>query len=215
MPRRKAEALEATEPPAPEPAASWRRLDGLKPWSRNPRRNDAAVPKVARSIIRYGWGRPIVCRAKDSEVVVGHTALRAALSLPELLAKAGTEKVPPRKDWHPEAIRTAEKGLAPVRAVELTQKDARRLALADNKLGEISEWDDELLLEELKLTPEEELVIAGWTKESVMKLELKGSPNEASLDESFGAVIEVSTEAEQVEIIEWAMGKGFKCRALS
>ena len=47
------------------------------PYARNPRRNEAAIAKVAASIKEYGFRQPIVV---DEEMVViaGHTRLQAA-----------------------------------------------------------------------------------------------------------------------------------------
>lgn len=110
-----------------QPAAVWLPVSALKPWAKNPRRNDAAVQKVAESIKRFGFGAPIVARAANYEVISGHTRLKAA-------KLAGLDRVP-------------------VRLLDVSEEDARLLALADNKLGEIAEWDLDLLadvLSELK-----------------------------------------------------------------
>jgi ParB-like chromosome segregation protein Spo0J len=50
------------------------------PYARNPRKNSAAIAKVAASINEFGWRQPIVV---DSEMVViaGHTRLEAARQL--------------------------------------------------------------------------------------------------------------------------------------
>ncbi|HVY62849.1 MAG TPA: DNA modification methylase [Planctomycetota bacterium] len=100
-----------------EPAAIWVALDDLKPWDKNPRLNDQAVDRVAESIKRFGFGAPILARRADKEVIAGHTRLKAA-------RKLGLDRVP-------------------VRFLDLDPADAHLLSLADNKLGEIAEWDDE------------------------------------------------------------------------
>lgn len=104
------------------PDFAWWSVDRVKPWVQNPRKNARAVGKVADSIRRWGWGRPLVVNAHPSaegEIIVGHTAWLAALELK-------LEQVP-------------------VRLVRLEPGAAHALAIADNKLGEISDWDpDEL-----------------------------------------------------------------------
>ena len=102
--------------PRKKAAAEWVKIDDLKPWTDNPRNNQHAIEKVAQSIKRFGFGAPIIARKEDGEVIAGHTRLEAAkqLQLKEI----------------------------PVRYLDLDPVDAHLLALADNKLGEVAEWDD-------------------------------------------------------------------------
>ena len=99
-------------------AAEWVGVDALIPWADNPRNNEAAVQTVADSIKRFGFASPIIARRADGEVIAGHTRLKAARRL-------GLDRVP-------------------VRYMDLDPTDARLLALADNKLGELAEWSDGL-----------------------------------------------------------------------
>jgi len=127
-----------------EAAAVWVDTKSLKPWVKNPRKNDAAVLRVADSIKRFGFGSPILARRADGEIIAGHTRLKAALSL-------GIDKVP-------------------VRYLDLDPADAHLLALADNKLGEIAEWDNELVAEILADYNTDDTGLAGWTDREVSEL---------------------------------------------
>lgn len=104
-----------------EAAATWEPIDSLTPWDRNPRRNDGAVESVAHSITRFGFGAPIIARTSDRVIIGGHTRYKAAQRL-------GLDKVP-------------------VRFLDLDPAEAAALALADNKLGELAEWDDDAVAE--------------------------------------------------------------------
>jgi hypothetical protein len=110
-----------------EAAAVWMPIGDLTPWADNPRDNAAAVPEVAKSITRFGFASPIIARPIEGgfEIIAGHTRHQAALSL-------GLDRVP-------------------VRVMDLDPTDAKLLALADNKVGEIATWSDGLgdLLREL------------------------------------------------------------------
>jgi hypothetical protein len=112
--------LPSTDPKKPDFA--WWPIERVKPWVQNPRKNARAVGPVADSIRELGFGRPLVVndwRGCEGELIVGHTAWLAALEL-------GLEQVP-------------------VRIRRMQPAKAHALALADNKLGEISDWDpDEL-----------------------------------------------------------------------
>jgi DNA modification methylase len=99
-------------------AAVWVDLEQLRPWEQNPRR-DQPVEDVSKSISRFGFAAPILARRDNREIIAGHTRYKAAVQL-------GLKKVP-------------------VRWMDLDQSEARALALADNRLTEVAEWDDEQL----------------------------------------------------------------------
>lgn len=96
----------------------------LKPYARNARINDSAVDAVAASITAFGFRQPIVVDAKKV-IIAGHTRHKAALKL-------GLATVP---------VHIAE---------GLTVDQVKAYRLADNKVGELAEWDEAKLLAELK-----------------------------------------------------------------
>lgn len=97
--------------------------DKLKLNAKNPRKNDAAVDTVAKSIEKYGFKNPVI--ANSSLVVYcGNTRLKAA-------RKLGLPSVPV------------------IVADDLTEKEIRELAIIDNKSSEIAEWDMDMLADEL------------------------------------------------------------------
>lgn len=103
-------------------------LKDIIPYARNARNNDEAVSKVAASIKEFGWQQPIVVD-KENVIIVGHTRHKAAQ-----LLKLKTAPV--------------------VIAENLTDEQVKAYRLADNKVGEIATWDNELLkleFEELKI----------------------------------------------------------------
>lgn len=99
-------------------------LDKIKPYDKNPRINDNAVPYVANSIQEFGFKVPIVVDA-NYVIIGGHTRYKAAQQL-------GLETVPV------------------VVASDLTEAQVKAFRLADNKVAEIAVWDDTLLDAELK-----------------------------------------------------------------
>lgn len=99
-------------------------LSELTPYDKNPRLNDAAVPKVAESIQRFGFKVPLVIDSQKV-IVAGHTRFKAAQSL-------GLDAVPC------------------IVADDLTPEQIRAFRLADNKVAEFSEWDFTTLHEELE-----------------------------------------------------------------
>lgn len=98
-------------------------IEKVKPYANNPRKNDDAVEATANSIKEFGWQQPIVVD-KDGVIIVGHTRLKAA-------QKLGMDNVPV------------------VVANQLTGEQVKAYRLADNKSGELAEWDFGLLDDEL------------------------------------------------------------------
>ena len=139
------------------PAAEYVPVAHLKGWRDNPRKNDHAVGPLMESIQRFGFGAPIVARREDGMIIAGHTRLKAALEL-----------------------RMTE---VPVRYLDISESDARLLALADNKLGELADWDEELLNVVLNQLSEEGQDIdgLGWTEKELSEL-LQDAPDENQED---------------------------------
>lgn len=153
-----------------ETAAEWVAVDRLAPWDRNPRINDAAAPEVALSIVRFGWGNPILARREDAMVIAGHTRLKAARLLPRMWADADEQE---REGWSLDAVRLATHPTPRVlvRWMDLVPAEARALALADNRLGELAEWDADALRGVLDdLAMETSLEGLGWSKDDLKAL---------------------------------------------
>ena len=55
-------------------------ISAVKPYEKNPRKNDKAVDGVAESIKQFGFKQPIVID-KNDVIVAGHTRYKAALKL--------------------------------------------------------------------------------------------------------------------------------------
>ena len=98
-------------------------IEWLRPYENNPRNNEQAVEAVADSIKEFGFKVPIVATI-DGEIVNGHTRFKAAKFL-----KLKTVPV--------------------LIADDLTEEQIKAFRLADNKTGELADWDVELLYGEL------------------------------------------------------------------
>ena len=100
-------------------------ISEIKPYTANPRViSEQAVSSVANSIQTFGWQQPIVVDAHNF-IIAGHTRFLAAKHL-------GMETVPTHK------------------ATDLTPEQVRAYRVLDNKLNELSDWDEELLEKELQ-----------------------------------------------------------------
>jgi site-specific DNA-methyltransferase (adenine-specific) len=134
----------------------WVDVALVKPYWRNPRRNEHAAQYVAESIRRYGWTVPMLVD-RDMVIIAGHTRYRAAHIL-------GLKQVP-------------------VIVVDLLEDKARAYRIIDNRTHELSDWDLELLRQEVEalgggefleyLIPDEMVgkLIPGWLKEQTEEAE--------------------------------------------
>lgn len=174
-------------------AATWVKVSDLKPWVKNPRKNDMAVERIADSIKRFGFGSPIIARKENMEIIAGHTRLKAAIFL-------GLKDVP-------------------VRFLDLSEKDAHLLSIADNKLGEIAEWDNDLIKSFADSISLDEALSVGWNEKEIEEIfsdkkELEKSEKLLREDLLYQVVVECDSEQQQISLIENLEVKGFKCRPL-
>jgi len=115
---------------------SWVKPSSIKRYENNPRKNEEAVSKVKESIKTFGWQQPIVVD-KNMVIIAGDTRYQAAVSL-------GLETVPVHI------------------ASSLTDDEVRAYRIADNKVAEVSEWDDTKLLVELSSLMEAQFDMSGF-----------------------------------------------------
>ena len=98
-------------------------IERVKPYDKNPRKNEKAVEAVARSIKEFGFRQPIVVDA-EGIIIVGHTRWKAA-------GRLGMKQVPVHV------------------ATDLTPIQIAAYRIADNKTNELADWDPDLLPAEL------------------------------------------------------------------
>ena len=98
----------------------------LKPNPRNAKKHsDRQISLLAENFQQFGFTQPIIIDETD-KILAGHARHRAAIEV-------GLTDLPT------------------IRMMDLTDLEKRALALADNKLAELGEWDLEILSEELEI----------------------------------------------------------------
>lgn len=102
---------------------STMRMEDIRPYPNNPRRNDGAVDAVAESIRQCGYVAPIIVD-EDGVILAGHTRYKALKKLgyetADVLVKYG-----------------------------MTEEQKKKYRLLDNKTNELADWDYDLLADEL------------------------------------------------------------------
>ena len=141
-----------------EAIGEWVKISALEPWKDNPRQNKSAIDEVAKSIKRFGFASPIIARTADKMIIAGHTRYEAA-------KKLGLKKVP-------------------VRFMDLDLNDAQLLALADNKIGEIADWDASKLKDVIVSLQEQDLSGLGWSDDELTALLAEQTNYDDAFDEN-------------------------------
>ena len=153
--------------PALDPlvAATWVPIDEVRPWSKNPRRNDAASIRVAESLRQSGWCDPLVVAVGPwgEMLASGHARIKAALIIERDAPGTIIKGAPgPR--------------MVPVRRQEFeTEAAAKRYAVVANASGALAEWDADLLGEVVVATGLD-LTEWAWSPEDVAALFEDSSP---------------------------------------
>ena len=120
----------------------------ITPYAKNSKKHPKKqIEQVAKSIKEFGMNQPIVID-KQGVIIVGHGRYEALKSL--------------GMDIKPEYIKV----------VDLSEEKANAYRLADNKLNE-SEWDMNLVIEELKGLSPEMLDLTGFDKDLIIEADEK------------------------------------------
>lgn len=129
------------------------------PYANNPRHNNQAVSAVAASIKEFGFRQPIVTD-ETLTILVGHTRLKAAQNL-------GLSVVP---------VHIAE---------GLTEAQKKAYRIADNRLNDLAEWDNELLSLELEALTDADfdLGLLGFSGDELDELLDKSTGTEGNTDQ--------------------------------
>jgi len=157
-------------------------LASLKLWADNPRKNEAAVEPVLRSMAAFGWTNPILARREDRTVIAGHTRIEAA-------KKAGLASVP-------------------VIFLDLTEEQAKAAAIADNKTAQFAVWDDDKLATLLQqINAEGNLAATGFDDSELKGLLARLNQHEETfnLAEAMAAAPELVSRVQVGEI--WQLGR--------
>lgn len=112
----------------------WTALKKIKPYDKNPRKNQP-VDAVVKSITEFGFTNPIIVD-KSNTIIAGHTRYKAAQKL--------------------------ELKLVPCIVLDLPKDKIKAYRLLDNKLGEVADWDSFLLDAEIQELVNEGFDIEQW-----------------------------------------------------
>ena len=166
-----------------------KKLTEIKPYERNPRRNDGAVEAVAESIKQCGYIAPIIID-EDGVILAGHTRYKAL----KQLGKTEAECI----------VREG-----------LTEEQKRKYRLLDNKTNELAEWDNALLEWELDGLDFGKLELDWGITEEATQTAAERKDLSDAVSSTFEVIIECESELQQEEVFYRLTEEGYTCRVLT
>ena len=136
-------------------------VQDLVPYEKNPRKHGKGIDELVKSITKNGFTNPIQID-QNNRIIAGHGRYQAAKRL-------NLNRVP--------CVR-----------LEATDKEYHELLISDNKIAELSKWDNKLLQDTMLILGDlKDLEIPGFTVEDIDKVfGHKHNDISASTDADFG-----------------------------
>ena len=154
--------------------------------------DDEQIERIKRSIKEFDFINPVLID-KNNTIIAGHARVRAALNL-------GLTEVPT------------------IELEDLSEEQIRAYVIADNKLAELSDWDDDILKIELDWLKDQDfdISITGFDDVDVKAdTEKETELKEETYTEVFNLIVKLDTEEEQEALYNKLKKEGYICQVQS
>lgn len=183
-------------------------LDNIRPYHRNPVSHKNSAEHVADSIRKFGFRVPVIL-TDDNEIVSGHGRFKAVQQLSGTLDDRLDELRANGRDDLADNLQVVHEGhVFAVYDTELDSYEISEYRITDNRLTELSEWDNDLLTEELERLDADEMT-PGFTERELVDMldsyELTVEPepeDEDSVDDAVEAAKDTVVELMCPECLE-------------
>lgn len=160
----------------------------LKPYERNQRKHaDYDVSQIMVSIQKYGFNYPIGIWSDKNIIVEGHGRLAAA-------KKLHMKEVPV------------------IRLDHLTDEQRKEYAIIHNKTAELSEWDFDLLAEDIPTLDFSDFDIDWGLSDDIEDEKTGKEPNDIDYHESISVVIDCDNDEQAEDVFNKLTSEGYTCR---
>lgn len=175
-------------------------IDLLRCDPRNARRHSPKnLAAIRGSLTEFGQRRPLVI-SPDYTVIAGNGNL-------QVMRELGWQQV-----W--------------VTVFPGTAAEARAFGVADNRTGELAEWDSDLLRAALSDLPDHLAAAAGFDLADLAaalqdnrvirdSADFASRQDEDRYTEQYGVIIPVDTENDQMSLLARLTGEGYHCKAIT
>ena len=163
------------------------RLSEIKPYKKNAKKHDETqIKNVMQSIKEFGVVQPIVVD-KNNTIIIGHCRYEA-------MKRLGYDEL--QANW--------------VKVVDLSEEEAEKLRLLDNKLNE-SDWDMDLLAEDVPQLDFSDFDI-DWGLSEEQEENTEKERKDVNYNESISVVIECANDEEAEETFTKLSEMGYSCK---
>ena len=160
----------------------------LKPYERNQRKHaDYDISQIMVSIQKYGFLDPVGIWSDKNIIVEGHGRVLAA-------KKLHMKEVPV------------------IRLDHLTDEQRKEYAIIHNKTAELSEWDFDLLAEDIPTLDFSDFDIDWGLPEDIEEEKPAKEPNDIDYHESISVVIDCNNDEQAEDIFTKLTSEGYTCR---
>lgn len=119
-------------------------LQDLKPYEKNPRKHGRGIDELVKSITRHGFTNPLLID-QNNRIIAGHGRYQAAKRL--------------------------NLSTVPCVRFDVTDKEYHELLISDNKIAELSKWENKLLQETMLILGDlKDMEIPGFTLDEIDKV---------------------------------------------
>lgn len=185
----------------------------INKWPRNPKDHD--LHEIRKSFERFGFIKPILVDEGTKQLVAGHGRVDTLKIIRD------GNKEPPR------GVRISNSGawLVPVlRGVKFDNpSEAEAFLIADNRLGEVGGWNQDILAEMLGEVVDIEGALDGIGFDFAEVMDMINPKQKGNIDltekakakgENYLIVVVCADEEEQSDLLEKFMSEGIQCRGL-
>lgn len=163
-------------------------IKDLKPYERNQRKHaDYDISQIMVSIQKYGFNDPIGIWSDKNIIVEGHGRLAAA-------KKLHMKEVPV------------------IRLDHLTDEQRKEYAIIHNKTAELSEWDFDLLAEDIPTLDFSDFDIDWGLSDDIEDEKTGKEPNDIDYHESISVVIDCDNDEQAEDVFNKLTSEGYTCR---
>lgn len=163
-------------------------IKDLKPYERNQRKHaDYDISQIMVSIQKYGFLDPVGIWSDKNIIVEGHGRVLAA-------KKLKMKEVPV------------------IRLDHLTDEQRKEYAIIHNKTAELSEWDFDLLAEDIPTLDFSDFDIDWGLSDDIEDEKPAKEPNDIDYHESISVVIDCDNDEQAEDIFTKLTSEGYTCR---